>query len=275
MDKPMEDRGKIFRALHEGADIFVMPNPWDIGSAKLIQHCGFKALATSSAGFAWSRGLQDGAVGFEEMIAHCKEMAAAVAIPVSGDLEKGKGDSPSSAGETIFAAEAAGLAGCSIEDHTGDPANPIYDFSHAVERVAAAVEAARALKRDFLLTARTENFLWGRKDLDDTIRRLQAFEQAGADVLFAPGVSDIAAIKAICSAVTRPVNVLAGGPSLTVAALAEAGVKRISLGPRLSNAAFGAVERAAREILDRGTFEFNRDVMSSAKVAEMLSGKPT
>lgn len=267
------DKGKAFRALHEAAGIFVMPNPWDIGTAKLIEHCGFKALATSSAGFAWTRGLPDGAVGFEAMIDHCKDMAAAVGIPVSGDLEKGKGDSADSAAETIFAAEAAGLAGCSIEDFCGDPAKPIYDFSHAVERVTAAAEAARALKRDFVFTARCENFLWGRPDLDDTIKRLKAFEEAGADALFAPGVSDIGMIRDICSAVGRPVNVLAGAPHFTVAALAEAGVKRISLGPRLSNAAFGIVERAAREILDKGTFEFTRDVMPSAKVAEVL-GKP-
>jgi 2-methylisocitrate lyase-like PEP mutase family enzyme len=267
------DKGTVFRALHQGANIFVMPNPWDIGSAKLIQHFGFSALATSSAGFAWSRGLLDGAVSFEAMIAHCREMAAAVEIPVSGDLEKGKGDTPASAGETIFAAEAAGLAGCSIEDHTGDPDRPIYDFNHAVERVAAAAEAARALKRDFVFTARAENFLWGRRDLDDTIKRLQAFDKAGADALFAPGVSDIAMIKEICGAVSKPVNVLVGGPDLTLTALAEAGVKRISLGSRLSSLAFGAVERAAREMLDKGTFTFNRDVMPFAKTQEILSGK--
>lgn len=265
-------KGEAFRALHRDAGIFVMPNPWDVGTAKLIESCGFKALATSSAGFAWSRGLQDGAVGFEAMIAHCKEMAAAVAIPVSGDLEKGKGDSPSSAGETIFAADAAGLAGCSIEDHTGDPANPIYEFSHAVERVAAAAEAARALKRDFVFTARAENFLWGRPDLDDTIKRLQAFESAGADVLFAPGLGGIEQVRQVCAAVSKPVNVLAGGPQFTVQALGEAGVKRISLGPRLSNAAFGAVERAAREILEKGTFEFTREAMPSARIAGILRG---
>ncbi|HEY5819189.1 MAG TPA: isocitrate lyase/phosphoenolpyruvate mutase family protein [Mesorhizobium sp.] len=265
------DKGAAFRRLHD--TIFVMPNPSDLGMAKLLAHCGFKALATSSAGFAWTRGLQDGGVGFEAAIAHCKEMAAATDLPVSGDLEMGKGDSAESAGETVFAAEAAGLAGCSIEDHTGEAARPIYDFNHAVERVAAAAEAARALKRDFVLTARTENFLWGRPDFDDTIKRLQAFEAAGADVLFAPGVSDMGQVKEICAALTRPVNVLAGGPHFTVAALAEAGVKRISLGPRLTNYAYGAVERAAREILEAGTFEFNRDVMPSARIADILAGK--
>ncbi|WP_274626645.1 isocitrate lyase/PEP mutase family protein [Arvimicrobium flavum] len=267
------DKGGVFSALHQGPDIFVMPNPWDVGTAKLIEHCGFKALATSSAGYAWTRGLQDGAVGFEAMIAHCRDMAAAVQIPVSGDLEKGKGDSPDSAGETIFAADAAGLAGCSLEDHTGDPSDPIYEFSHAVERVAAAAEAARALKRGFVFTARAENFLWGRNDIDDTIRRLQAFERAGADVLFAPGISDLGMIRQICSAVTKPVSVLAGGPAFTVAGLAEAGVKRISLGPRLSAAAFGVVERAAKEILERGTFQFTSLAMPSGRIAEILGGK--
>lgn len=262
------DKGSAFRALH--ASIFVMPNPSDIGMAKLLAAMGFKALATSSAGFAWTRGLQDGEVGFEAMIAHCREMAAATDLPLSGDLEKGKGNSADSAAETIFAADAAGLAGCSIEDHTGNPDDAIYGFDHAVERVAAAAGAARSLKRDFVLTARCENFLWGRKDLDDTIERLQAFEQAGADVLFAPGLPDIDAIRTVCGAVTKPVNVLAGGPHFTVAALADAGVKRISLGPRLTNAAFGAVRRAAREILDHGTFEFTREAMGSADIAAVL-----
>ena len=165
------DKGTTFRALHEARSAFVIPNPWDIGTAKLLASLGFKALATTSAGFAFSRGLPDGAVGFETMIHHCRELAAATDLPVSADLERGKGDSPESAAETIFAAEAAGLAGCSIEDHSGDPQNPIYDFELAVERVAAAADAARSLKRDFMFTARAENYLWNRPDLDDTSRR--------------------------------------------------------------------------------------------------------
>ena len=172
------DKGKIFRDLH--ASTFVMPNPWDPGTTKLLGSFGFRALATTSAGFAFSRGLPDGAVTFEQMIHHCREVTAATDLPVSADLEKGKGDSAERAAETIFAAEAAGLAGCSIEDHTGDPDRPIYDFSHAVERVAAAVKTARALKRDFVFTAQAENFLWDKPDLDNTIKRLQAFEKAGA-----------------------------------------------------------------------------------------------
>ena len=171
------DKGAVFRKLHEAPGAFIIPNPWDIGTARLLASFGFKALATTSAGFAFSRGLPDGGVGFEAMIHHCREIAPATDLPVSADLERGKGNSPESAAETIFAAEAAGLAGCSIEDHTGEPDKPIYDFSHAVERVAAAVEAARALKRDFVFTARAENFLSGRPDIDDTIKRLQAFDR--------------------------------------------------------------------------------------------------
>ena len=265
----MTDIGSTFRALHQ--DIFIIPNPWDIGTAKLLASLGFKALATTSAGYAFSRGLPDGGVSFEEMMKHCREIAASTPLPVSADLEHGKGDSPDSAAETIFAAEAAGLAGCSIEDATGDPAKPIYDFSLAVERVAAAVEAARALERDFVFTARAENFLHGRLDLDDTIRRLQAFEAAGADVLYAPGLSDIEQVRAVCQSVSKPVNVLTVA-SFTMAELAEAGVKRISLGSKLTTLAFGAVERAAVEMLSRGSFAYGREVMPFARLQKMFSG---
>ena len=264
------DKGRIFRDLH--ASTFVIPNPWDIGTAKLLASFGFKALATTSAGFAFSRGLADGAIGFEAMIHHCRELAAATDLPVSADLEKGKGDSAESAAETICAAEAAGLAGCSIEDFSGDEERPIFDFAHAVDRVAAAAEAARALKRDFVLTARAENFLHGRPDLDDTIRRLQAFDKAGADVLYAPGIADVETVRTICSAVSKPVNVLAV-PGFTVKALAEAGARRISLGSKLANYAFGMVERASREMLDEGTFGFSRDAMAFGRL-QALFGKP-
>lgn len=247
------DKGSQFRALHQS--LFVMPNPSDVGTARFLAAAGFKALATSSAGYAFSRALPDGGVDFEMMIAHCREMAHGVDVPVSADLEKGKGDSAESAAETIFAAEAAGLAGCSIEDFSGDEAKPIYDFTHAVERVAAAAEAARALKRDFVFTARTENFLHGRPDLDDTIKRLQAFEKAGADVLFAPGVSDSTMLATICASVGKPVSLISPRDS-SVGELARIGIKRISTGPRMTQVMFGAVERAAREILDKGTFTF-------------------
>lgn len=264
------DKGRLFRELHQSA--FIIPNPWDIGTARLIASFGFKALATTSAGFAFSRGLPDGGVSFEVMIQHCREMASATELPVSADLEKGKGNSATSAAETIFAAEAAGLAGCSIEDHTGDSNDPIYDFSHAVERVAAAAEAARALKRDFVFTARAENFLWNRPDIDDTIKRLQAFEQVGADVLYAPGITDIETVRTICSAVSKPVNVLAV-PGFTVRALADAGARRISLGSKLTTYAFGMLETAAKEMLTEGTFDFSRAGMPFAKL-QSLFAKP-
>lgn len=257
-----------FRALHETT--FVIPNPHDVGTAKLLEHLGFKALATTSAGYAFTRGLADGAVGFEAMIAHCKEMVAATGLPVSADLEKGKGDSPESAAETIFAAEAAGLAGCSIEDFSDAPDNRIFDFEHAVERVAAAAEAARALKRDFVFTARAENLLRGVNDLDDTIKRLQAFEQAGADVLFAPGLGDIDAIRTVCASVSKPVNVIPFSGA-TVEVLSEAGVRRISVGSRLANAAFGAVRRAAQEMLGSGSFTFVDDAMPFGELQQLFS----
>ena len=190
-----------------------------------------------------------------------------------GRSEKGKGDSPESAAETIFAAEAAGLAGCSIEDHTGDTGRPIYEFSHAVERVAAAVEATRSLKRDFVFTARAENYLWNIQDLDDTIKRLQAFERAGADVVYAPGIGDLATVKTVCSSVNRPVNVLAV-TGFTVDALADAGVKRISVGSKLTSAAFGAVRRAAQEMLGPGTFDYAKDGMAFSEL-QTLFGKPS
>ena len=262
------DLGRNFRALHEKT--FVIPNPWDVGTAKLCAAFGFSALATTSAGFAFSRGLADGDVGFEAMIAHCREMATATGLPVSADLEYGKGHSADSAAETIFAAEAAGLAGCSIEDFSGDDANPIYEFDHAVARVAAAAEAARSLDRDFVFTARAENFLHNRPDIDDTIRRLRAFERAGADVLYAPGLGDIETVRKVCAAVSKPLNVLAVS-GFTVAGLAEAGVKRISLGSKLTTAAFGAVARAARETLDAGTFEFARDGMPFDELQYLFS----
>lgn len=262
------DKGKIFRALHEAT--FVMPNPSDIGMAKFLEAMGFKALATSSAGYAFSRALPDGGVGFEEMIAHCKEMAAAVDIPVSADLEKGKGNSVESAAETIFAAEAAGLAGCSLEDFSGDEKDPIYDFNHAVARVQAAAQAAKALKRDFVFTARTENFLRGRTDLDDTIKRLQHFAEAGADVLFAPGISDPATMAQICKAVGKPVSMIAPKDQ-SVASLAAAGVRRLSTGPRLTQAMFWAVERAAREMLDKGTFTYMGDIAPFGDLQAMFA----
>ena len=261
------DKGKTFRALHEARSAFVIPNPWDIGTAKLLASLGFKALATTSAGFAFSRGLPDGAVGFEMMIHHCREMAHATDLPVSADLERGKGDTPESAAETIFAAEAAGLAGCSIEDHSGDPHNPIYDFDLAVERVAAAADAARSLKRDFVFTARAENYLWNRPDLDDTIRRLQAFEAAGADVLYAPGLYSLEEMRTVTSALKKPFNAVMGfaDPAITLEQLGQAGVRRVSIGGGLNRVAVKAFMDAAKQ-MRAGNFGF---ITSMAPMAEV------
>jgi 2-methylisocitrate lyase-like PEP mutase family enzyme len=257
-----------FRALHAAPGAFVIPNPWDVGSARILAALGFAALASTSAGVAFSLGLRDGAVGRDGVLANAAAIAAATDLPVNADLENGFGHSPEAAAETIRLAAAAGLAGGSIEDATGDAGGPIYCLDHAVARVAAAVAAARAAPAGFVLTARAENFLHGRPDLDDTIRRLQAFEAAGADVLYAPGLPDLDAVRAVCAAISRPVNVLANTriPGLSVAALAEAGAKRISLGGTLSRTVLGSLVRAARELREQGTFGFARDALPIAEI---------
>lgn len=253
-------KATMFRALHQRQGAFVIPNPWDAGSARILTALGFTALATTSAGLAFSLGRRDaeGAISREETLANGRAIVAATDLPVSADLEDGFGHRPEDAAETIRRAAAIGLVGGSIEDTTADTIRPIHDFGLAVERVAAAVEAAQALPFPFTLTARAENFLFSRPDLDDTIARLRAFEAAGADVLYAPGLPDITAIREVCASVSRPVNVVIGlaGPNFTVATLAEAGVKRISLGSALSRAALGGFLRAAREIKEHGTFRF-------------------
>jgi len=251
-------KGAALRALHQQPGAFIIPNPWDIGTARILAAIGFKALATTSAGYAFSLGLRDGRVTREQHLAHCRDIVGATDLPVSADLEKGFGDSPESSAETIRAAAETGLAGCSIEDSTGKSDAPIFDFNLAVERIAAAVEAKNKLPQDFVLTARSENFLWGRTDLDDTVKRLQAFEKAGADVLYAPGLRDLETIRQVCSAVTKPVNVMMGmGPaSFGVKELADAGVKRVSTGPALTMAAFTGFVEAAKEMKEKGTFGF-------------------
>lgn len=259
-------KGAAFQALHARPGAFVIPNPWDAGTARILAALGFEALATTSAGLAYALGLRDGAVDRAKTLANALAIVEATALPVSADLENGFGDTPEAAAETIRLAAEVGLVGGSIEDATGNAARPIYDFGHAVERIAAAVEAARALPFPFILTARAENFLHGRADLDDTIRRLQAFERAGADVLYAPALPGLDAIRAVCAAVSRPVNVLAGGSGTpSVAALAEAGVKRISLGSSLSRAALGGLMQAAREIREQGTFGFAANALPHAE----------
>src|SRR5580704_12013798 len=247
---------QAFRAMHERAGLFIMPNPWNPGTARILTAIGFEALATTSAGDAFHAGRRDGALTRAETLANAKSIVDATDLPVSADLEDGFGRSPEECAQTIRLAADAGLAGGSIEDATGNANDPIYDFELSIERVAAAVVAARTC--GFVLTARCENFLHGRNDIDDTIRRLRAYAEAGADVVYAPALPSIQAIRQVCSVVSKPVNVLMGltGPVYTVADLAAAGAKRITVGGSLARAALGAFERAAREIKDRGTFSY-------------------
>jgi 2-methylisocitrate lyase-like PEP mutase family enzyme len=268
---PAAARALRFRELH-AQGIFIVANAWDAGSARVLAALGFEAIATSSGALANTLGRVDGRVTREEAIAHAEALAAAVEVPVSADLEKGFGDSPQDAARTILAAIGAGLAGGSIEDFSGDAAAPIYGIAQAAERIAAAAEAARTAAGAFMLTARAENFLHGRADLDDTIRRLQAYEAAGADVLFAPGLPDLAAVRAVCAAVSRPVNFMAGirGKSFSVAELAEAGVRRVSLATSLYRAAMGNLVAAAREIREHGTFGYLDTALASAELARFM-----
>lgn len=262
-----------FRALHEGARAFVIPNPWDAGSARLLTSLGFEALATTSAGYAFSKGRQDSVAGLgrDEILANAAEIVGATDLPVSADLGNGFGAAPETCARTIVLASRVGLVGGSIEDATGDPAAPIYDLPQAVERVRAAAEVARGLP--FLLTARAENFLWDRPDLDDTIARLNAFSAAGADVLYAPGLPDLDAIRAVCAAVDKPVNVVMGlrGPRFSVAELSDAGVRRISVGGSFARAALGALMRAAKEVRTRGTFDYAAEALLGATIAALMS----
>ena len=247
-----------FRALHQRNGAFVIPNPWDVGSARMLADVGFEALATTSAGYAWSVGKPDGGVGRDQMLEHCAQIVAATPLPVNADLENCYADDPGGVAQTIRMAAATGLAGASIEDSTGDPTKPIYDFDHAVARVKAGVEANRAHPTPMLITARAENFLNGRKDLSDTITRLQAFEAVGADVLYAPGITTLDELRAIAAAVKLPINMLmsSGSPDLTFAELEAAGAKRISVGGGLARAAYGEFLRAARDIKEKGSFTY-------------------
>ncbi len=245
------NRATRFVALHTREGGFVMPNPWDIGSARLLAGIGFEALATTSSGLANALGRADGEVSLSEQVTHCRTLSAAISLPVSADLENGFGDAPEAMAQAIRAVADAGVVGASIEDFSG---SEIYDFELAVERVAAAAEAARSMSFPFTLTARAENLLRGRDDMDDTIRRLQAFERAGADVLYAPGLKTIEQVREVASAVSKPINVL--GPMVRgayVAELADAGAKRISVGGALARLALANVARASRELHDEGS----------------------
>ncbi|UYN97105.1 MAG: isocitrate lyase/phosphoenolpyruvate mutase family protein [Enhydrobacter sp.] len=252
------DKARKLRALHEAPGAFVIPNPWDAGSARVLEGLGFEALATSSGAKAGVLGRRDGKVSREEGIANARLIAGAVDIPVIGDLEKGYGDTPEDAAETIRQAAAAGLVGGSIEDATGNPAAPLFDIEAQVARVKAASQAAKALPFAFVLTARAEGFLRGKPDLDDVIRRLQAFEAAGADVLFAPGLPDLAAVKKVTGSLKKPFNFMVGikGKSFSRSELEAAGVKRISLATSLYRAAMTGLLEAAKEVKDKGTFTY-------------------
>jgi 2-methylisocitrate lyase-like PEP mutase family enzyme len=266
------EKAHAFRALHERDKAFIIPNPWDIGTARMLSSLGFEALATTSAGFAFSTGRPDYGVDRNEMLAHLRAMVAATALPVSADLENGFGDEPEVAAETIRLAAAAGVVGGSIEDATSRTSEPIYDFAQAVDRVRAAAEAAHKLSFPFTLTARCENYLVGRADLRDTIQRLQAYQEAGADVLYSPGVSSKEDIRAVVGSVDRPVNVLMGlqGARLNLAELTQLGVKRVSVGSALSRAALGAFLSAASEMREHGTFNFVDGAASSAQIGALL-----
>ena len=263
-------KADAFRALHERAGAFIIPNPWDAGTAKLLASLGFEALATTSLGLSNMLGRVDGTmtVSRAEVLDNCRAIAEATELPVSADLENCYAHEPRAAAEMIRLAADAGVVGGSIEDATGDAAKPIYDFGLAVERVHAAVETAHALPFRFVLTARAENMIQGRLDLDDTIKRLQAFEEAGADVLYAPGLRDLATIRTVVASVGKPVNVVMthGDPSLTLAQLAGAGVKRVSVGGSLSRLALAAFLRGAREMADHGGFTWMRETVPSREL---------
>lgn len=274
-DISFKTKAEAFRALHQRPGIFVIPNPWDAGSARVLESLGFSALATTSAGLAYSLGKPDGhaSVTRKDTLHNAQSIVAATSLPVAADLENGYGDEPEMCAETIFLAAKAGLAGGSIEDATGRKDDPIYPFELAVERVRAAVEAARSLDYPFTLTARAENLIHGRPDLKDTIKRLEAFADAGADVLFAPGLKTREDIQAVVKALApRPINVIMGlsGTNFTISMLEDLGVKRVSLGSGLARAAYGAFFRAAEEVLEKGTFGFANEAKPYADLNKLF-----
>ena len=267
------EKGLRFRSLHQRDKAFIIPNPWDVGTARMLAKLGFEALATTSMGYAFSAGLLDGAVGRDQMLEHVAAIAAATDLPVSADLEHGYGDDPKFAAETIRLAAAAGVVGGSIEDSTGRRDQPIYEKEHAAERVRAAAEAARSVPFTFTLTGRAENYLWGRPDIRDTIARLQAYQEAGADVLYAPGLATKEDIAAVVSSVDRPVNVVMGlqGVQLSLDDLSAIGVKRISVGSSLYRTALGTFLRSAHEMREQGTFSFAKDAASPWDIWALLA----
>jgi len=272
-----KEKGERFRALHARPGAFVIPNPWDAGTARILEGLGFEALTTTSAGLAFTLGKRDGegAVTREETLANARAIVDAVDLPVAADLENGFGHTPEAAAETIRLAGGAGLVGGSIEDSSGDPKRPIYDLQHAVERVAAAAEAAHRLPFPFVFVGRCENFLHGRPDLDGTIKRLQAYEKAGADCLYAPGLVTAEQIRTVCASVKKPVNVIMGlkTGAFSVAELAAMGVRRISVGSALSRVALGAFLDAAKEICEGGTFTRTQAALPMGDAKDLVSGR--
>ena len=269
------EKAALFQSLHYRSEPLVVANPWDAGTARILTALGFEAFSTTSGGLAITLGRRDGtaSISRDEALANAKAIVDATHLPVAADLENGYGHTPEAAAETIRLAAEVGLVGGSIEDASGDPARPIYDFEHAVERVAAAVEAARSLPFPFMFVARAENYLHGKPELDDTIRRLQAFEKASAEVLYAPGLTRPEDIKAVCASVSKPVNVLTalkGAPHLSVTELAALGVRRISLGSALSRAALTAFIHASQEIKDKGTFTFAANTFSLSEISDLV-----
>jgi len=264
---------KRFKALHQGAGAFVIPNPWDAGTARILTALGFDALATTSAGYAFTVGRRDSLAGLGrgELLENARAIVEATDLPVSADLEDGFGADPQACADTIQGAVQVGLVGGSIEDATGNADDPIYDIKHAVERIRAAVDAAKG--QGFLLTARAENYLWGRADLGETVKRLQLFSEAGADVLYAPGLPDLAAIKTVCQEVDKPVNVVMGlqGTNYSVQELSDVGVKRISVGGSFARAALGEFMRAALEVKDQGSFNYSDSAISSGDITLMMA----
>lgn len=264
------DKAKTFKALHERSGGFVIPNPWDAGSARLLTGLGFETLATTSWGFAGSQGSLDGGVALDKIREHCRTLCAATDLPISADFENGFADDPAHASRNILRVAETGIVGCSIEDYKPDAS--IYDFNLAVERVSAAAEAVRSLDFPFMLTARAENLFRGKNDLDDTIRRLQAFEAAGADVLYAPGLKTLDEVRAVTSAVSKPVNVLAPLiKDVTIPQLIDAGAKRISVGGALARAAMTALLRAGTEMRDQGTLGWLQDLTPGAEIIRAFS----
>jgi 2-methylisocitrate lyase-like PEP mutase family enzyme len=266
------EKAEAFRALHQQPGLFVIPNPWDAGSAKLLQSLGFKALTTTSAGLAWAIGKADGQATREDSLANAAEIVRAVDLPVAADLENGFGDSPEAVATTIRMAAEVGLVGGSVEDYSGNPTKPIYDLHLATERISATAEAVRSLGFPFQLVGRAENHVHGVGDLDDTIKRLVAYEAAGADVLFAPWLPSMDDIRAVCRAVTKPVNVVVGPSVLrhSLAELAEAGVKRVSVGGSFTRVAYTAVKKAAQELLGPGTFNWAQGTVAHADVNKLM-----